>query len=91
LGAGLGGFAIAVQAFGEAPDPDGRGRGGETEAYFTQHSGDALLFGGADVGEGASGVEGVAQLFGGAAFVFDGQVAVLSSSYKDACCAGKDE
>ena len=24
---GLGGFPIAVQAFGEAPDPDGRGRG----------------------------------------------------------------
>ena len=62
LSAGLGGLIISTHSLREAPGPNRQGRGGElSSGHFTQHPGDSLLFGGADVGEGASGLEKLAK------------------------------
>ncbi len=68
LSADFGGMAVAMHALGKAPGPDGERIGGtETAGDIAQSGRHALLFGGADVGEGAAGLEDLAEGLGGAA------------------------
>jgi hypothetical protein len=57
LGAGLGGLAIAAEALGEAPRPNGHRRCEQPQGHLSQHSGDPLLFNGANVREWPAGLE----------------------------------
>ena len=67
--ASLGRAAIAVHAFGQAPGPNGYGRGsGEPLAHFTQHCSHPLFFGGADISERPPGLEYFTNYSCGAAF-----------------------
>src|SRR5450755_417747 len=63
---GLGALAVAVEPFGQAPDPY---RACRVRTHFAQDAGDALLFGRADIREWTSGIENVAQRPGRTAFV----------------------
>ena len=58
--AGDGRLVVEMEAFGEAPGPDGEGEFGEEAA-------DAEFLRGTDIGEGAAGLEDLAQGAGGAA------------------------
>ena len=56
--ASLGFFVIPMHALRETPGPNGHLRGGEQpQAHLAQDFADALLFGGADVGQRPPGVE----------------------------------
>lgn len=65
MSCGVGTCTVLLEAFGQAPGPDGNGRRGEqTRSGFTENAADAVLLGRADVGEGASGLEDLTKQLG---------------------------
>lgn len=64
FGSGLGGRVAVEQAFGKGPGEDGERLGG---GDLAKDAGDTLLFGGADVREGAAGCEDLGDGPGGTA------------------------
>src|SRR5579863_63382 len=59
-------LSVAAQAFGQAPGPDGS-RGREAGRHFAKDQYNAVLFSGADVGEGPAGEEDFTNGFRGSA------------------------
>jgi hypothetical protein len=64
----LGRFAVAMQAFGQAPCPDGkRGSIGQLSRNLAENAADTLFFRGENVGQRATGPESVTNSLRGAA------------------------